>query len=89
MERNFICNGKVTFPNGSASSTQYTFMSRDDGTMLNVTDPSDLLFDYGDDVLVTVAKDTKTGAIETGPSAGTEESAAQGAAVDPTPSAVE
>ncbi|WP_101913352.1 betaine-aldehyde dehydrogenase [Megasphaera vaginalis (ex Bordigoni et al. 2020)] len=56
MEKRYICNGKMTYPNGGESSTQYAFTSTQDGVMITINDPNDMLFDYGDHVILAVTK---------------------------------
>lgn len=55
MKKEFKVNGKVTYPQGAASRTTYTLID-DAGTMINLNADTDTDFDYGDAVILTVAK---------------------------------
>lgn len=60
MQRNFLCNGKVTYPQGTDKPiTTFTFINKSNGEMLTVSTTDQVetdAFDYGDDVVITVSK---------------------------------
>lgn len=55
MKKEFKVNGKVTYPQGAASRTVYTLID-DVGNMISLNADSDTDFDYGDAVVMTIAK---------------------------------
>lgn len=55
MKKEFKVNGKVTYPQGTASRTTYTLID-DVGNMINLNADTDTDFDYGDAVVMTIAK---------------------------------
>lgn len=60
MQRNFLCNGKVTYPQGADKPiTTFTFINKSNGEMLTVSTTDQVetdAFAYGDDVVITVNK---------------------------------
>lgn len=59
MQKEFIVNGKVTYPQSSGALTTFTFISQLDGDMFSIKTASadDVAeLNYGDTVIVTIAQ---------------------------------
>ena len=61
MKRNYIVNGKVTYPTNEGSNTTFTFINKDTGELFNMQTTDDTeanSMTYGDTVVVEVTKVT-------------------------------
>lgn len=61
MKKKYIVNGKITYPQGEGSLTNFTFTNMETGEMFSfaTSDPKEAdEITYGDHIIVEVKKDT-------------------------------
>ena len=61
MLKKYIVNGKITYPQGETSITNFTFTNMETGEMFSLAATSQMEADeitYGDHVVIEVRKDT-------------------------------
>ena len=61
MLKKYIVNGKITYPQGETSITNFTFTNMETGEMFSLAATSQMEADeitYGDHVVIDVRKDT-------------------------------
>lgn len=61
MKKKYIVNGKITYPQGEGSFTNFTFTNMETGEMFSLatSDPKEAdEITYGDRIVVEVKKDT-------------------------------
>ena len=60
MQKKYIVNGKITYPQEDGALTTFTFMSEETGEMFSITTTNHAEADeitYGDHVVIEVKKD--------------------------------
>ena len=61
MKKKYIVNGKITYPQGDSTLTNFTFMNAETGEMFSLATTDQTEADeitYGDHVVIEVRKDT-------------------------------